>query len=67
MHTAPCTPKEFFLKLPSITPKSKCIKSLLKIKLSRNYSRPSPEIILEAKLRDVSLAFLSMLIIAGTQ
>lgn len=50
MHTAPYIPKEFFLIDPSKTPMSKCFKLVFAIKSSKNSSRPSPLIILEAKL-----------------
>jgi len=49
MHTAPYMPKEFLRIEVSSTPRSKCFKEVFAIRSSKSNSRPSPEIMLEAR------------------
>ena len=58
MHTAPYMPREFFRIELSTTPRSICLSVVLLIKSSKNSSSPSPLIMLEARLTDVSLLLL---------
>ena len=50
IQTAPYIPREFFLIEPSTTPMSSCLSVVFAIRSSRNSSKPSPLIMLEAKL-----------------
>lgn len=64
IHTAPWIPRLFLRMLPSTTPISKCLSYVLAIKSSRNSSKPSPLIILEARFKDLTPLLLMMFLIA---
>ena len=63
MHTAPWTPRVFFLEDPSIDPKSKCFKFLFCIKSSRKSSRPCPDSCVDAKFNAFRLRVGSRIIL----
>ena len=54
MQTAPCIPREFLRIELSTTPRSRCLILVLVIRSSRKSSRPSPLIMFDARLSEVS-------------